>query len=119
MIEGSCHCGTVKFKLLEEPKWLTSCNCSICRRIAALWGHLDSRFVEITAQVDATIAYVHGDRTLALHTCKECGCTTHWTSLSANDNTRMAVNFRMCGDDVIAGFPIRHFDGTDTWEFKD
>lgn len=41
MIEGSCHCGNVKFTVTERPKWLTSCNCSICRRHAALWAHLD------------------------------------------------------------------------------
>lgn len=77
MIEGSCHCGNVRFSVSETPKWLTSCNCSICRRVAALWGHFDPRSV------------------------------------------LMAVNFRMCGDDVIAQFRIRHLDGAGSWEFTD
>ncbi len=62
--------------------------------------------------------YVHGDRTLAIHSCRRCGCTTHWTSLQA-DHTRMAVNFRMCEPSVISAFRIRRLDGADTWEFLD
>ena len=41
MIRGSCHCDAVTFELLQRPKWLTDCNCSICRRIGALWAHAD------------------------------------------------------------------------------
>lgn len=119
MIEGSCHCGNVKFAITENPKWLTSCNCSICRRIAALWAHLESRNVTVTAPDDAPSAYVQGDKTLAIHTCKKCGCTTHWTSLTPGESERMAVNFRMCSVDDIAKFRIRHLDGADTWAFKD
>ncbi len=119
MIEGSCHCGRVKFSIDAEPKWLVDCNCSICRRIAALWGHLETRRVSIDAGHDATIAYIHGDRTLAMHTCRHCGCTTHWTSLDPDDRARMAVNFRMCADDDIAQFRVRHLDGADSWEYMD
>ena len=119
MIEGSCHCGSVTLAVTAEPKWLTSCNCSICRRLAALWGHFEKRQVRINAADDATIDYVHGDRTLAMHTCRRCGCTTHWTSLDPDENARMAVNFRMCSDEDVARFPVRHFDGADSWQFLD
>ena len=119
MIDGSCHCGNVRISISEEPQWLTSCNCSICRRIGALWGHVGSRSVTISADSDATSAYIRGDRTLAFHTCRNCGCTTHWTSLGSDDNARMAVNFRMCSEEDVGRFAIRHFDGADTGAFED
>lgn len=119
MIEGSCHCGDVVFSISEEPAWLTRCNCSICRRYASLWGHIDSSSVTVTAAKDATVAYVHGDRSLAFHSCKNCGCTTHWEGLSAAGGGPMAVNFRMCEKKDIDRFRIRDFDGADTWAFFD
>ena len=119
MIEGSCHCGDVKFAISEEPKWLTTCNCSICRRLAALWGHIETRNFTITAAENASTQYIHGDKTLAFHSCNQCGCTTHWENLNSGGNSRMAVNFRMCSDDDQAQFTVRHFDGADTWEFVD
>ena len=119
MIKGTCHCGNVKFSISEDPKWLTSCNCSICRRLGALWGHVEAENVVIDAQDDATISYVHGDKTLAIHTCRNCGCTTHWENLKMDEYTRMAVNFRMCSDEDISKFRVRRFDGADTWKFFD
>jgi hypothetical protein len=68
---------------------------------------------------DATIAYVHGDRTLAMHTCRTCGCTTHWIALDSDESSRMAVNFRMCDPDDISDIAVRQFDGADTWQYLD
>lgn len=119
MINGSCHCGDVQFELAERPQWLTSCNCSACRRYGALWGHAEIAAVQIHAAENATIAYTHGDRTLAFHSCRRCGCTTHWENLKPEDYSFMAVNFRMCPQEVIDGFRIRRFDGADSWEFLD
>lgn len=114
---GFCHCGQVGFSVSEAPRWLTDCNCSICRRLSPLWGHIESN--EFTRLGDGeTIEYIQGDRTLAVHSCKQCGCTTHWVNLHP-DHTRMAVNFRMCDPSVVSAFRIRRFDGADTWEFLD
>jgi hypothetical protein len=43
MIEGSCHCGNVRWRLDGTPESATSCNCTVCRRYGALWayGHED------------------------------------------------------------------------------
>ena len=119
MIEGSCHCGNVTFSVAEEPRWLTSCNCSICRRIAALWAYFERHQVTINAADDATIDYVQGDKTLAMHTCRRCGCTTHWTSVDVDKHARMGVNFRMCPDADVARFRVRHLDGAHSWQFLD
>ena len=118
MFQGSCHCGTVQFELSEPPGKLVDCNCSACRRFGALWGHVPVGSVEIIAAPDSTISYRHGDRTLAFHTCRTCGCTTHWENLHQGGET-MAVNFRMCDPKVVDQFQIKRFDGADTWQFID
>jgi hypothetical protein len=118
VISGSCHCGKVSFSVAHEPKWLTECNCTICRRIGALWAHFERKDVLIEG-ADETISYIQGDKTLAVHTCSTCGCTTHWDNLTPGDDARMAVNFRMCDPDRVAEIRIRHLDGADTWEYLD
>ena len=119
MITGDCHCGQVSFSLREEPAKLVRCNCSACRRLGALWGHLEIVDVTIDAPEGGTIAYAYGDRNLAFHSCSNCGCTTHWENLKPDQTSHMAVNFNLCEPSVVARFRIRNFDGADTWEFLD
>lgn len=119
MIRGTCHCGAVAFELAKTPDWLTACNCSICRRLGTLWAHADAAEIKLTGGPDATFGYAWGDRTLAFHTCRTCGCTTHWQSLQPDRSTRMAVNVLLADPDAVASLRIRHFDGADTWAYLD
>ena len=120
MIRGSCHCGAVRFTLLDTPAWLTECNCSYCRRARALWAHTTADRVTLTAEPGATIRYVWGDATLAFVSCKTCGCTTHWDSLDTETTPRrMAINCAMAEPGCLDGLPIRHFDGAESWAFLD
>ena len=116
---GSCHCGAVKFTYLGQPEKLVSCNCSICRRLNPLWAHGPEGQIVVETAPDATIAYVWGDKGLAFHTCKTCGCTTHWKGVGDGVPQNMAVNMTLCDPADIAGLRIRRFDGADTWAFLD
>ncbi len=118
MIEGSCHCGAVRFRLSAMPQWMTRCNCSYCARVGGLWAHDDVQRVSVSYDQSDVIRYIHGDRTLAFISCKTCGCTTHWESLDPQA-TRMAVNCNMANRQDIAGIRIRNFDGADTWAYLD
>ena len=123
MLDGYCHCGAVSWSLSKRPEHLTQCTCSLCRRLRALWIHAEARHVALSYEPDAVHRYVHGDRTLAMVSCKTCGCTTHWEpepkrSPLAQD-VRMAVNAAMADPDKIAPFKIRTFDGAESWTFLD
>lgn len=116
-LAGSCHCGAVKFTVKSgKPEWLTSCNCSACQRFGALWLHEDASSIEIEADPDATLAYMWGDNSLTFHTCKICGCTTHWLPVDET-STRMAINACMIPKEDIADIRVRHLDGADTWQY--
>ncbi len=119
MLEGSCHCGAVKLRYDGLPKAVVICNCSICRRLAAMWGHGSIGVITIDAAPDATLGYRWGDKSLAFHTCRICGCTTHWLSEAPEMPRRAAINLRMVESAQISGLPLRHFDGADSWTYLD
>lgn len=119
MIEGSCHCGAVRFAYADEPDHLTSCNCSLCRRLGDLLAYGTTATIRVEGP---TVPYAQGDRTLAMHHCPTCGCTTHWESLAGpgeEGHGRQAVNMRLADAAAIASIRVRRFDGADTWTFLD
>jgi len=116
LVTGSCLCGAVRWEI-TRPDHLTSCNCSACRRYAALWAYIPPSVGRVIAAPGATIAYSRGDHELAFHACATCGVTTHWQGLV---NDRMAVNFRLADDPAeIDRLRIRYFDGAQSWRFLD
>jgi hypothetical protein len=117
---ASCHCGAVRVEVDHRPATLTSCNCSVCRRYGALWGYYTSRAVRIGAAPDTLVAYAWGDRSLEFLHCRGCGCVVLWHSRSdRGDDTRIGLNARMLDPGEIAGLPVRHLDGADTWTYLD
>ncbi|HEV2673919.1 MAG TPA: GFA family protein [Aliidongia sp.] len=119
MIEASCHCGAVRIEIPEAPERLTECNCSMCRRLATRWAYYTRGQITIHKAPDATVAYAQGDRTLATHHCRVCGCTTHWEGIGPEYSERVAVNARLFEPADLEGIRVRRFDGADTWEFLD
>jgi hypothetical protein len=65
-----------------------------------------------------TATYRWGDRSLELHHCPACGCTTHWTPTDPALD-RMGVNARLMDPAVVAAARIRPLDGADTWKYLD
>jgi hypothetical protein len=115
MIEGSCHCGAVRWRYDGVPPSATACNCTSCRRYGALWAYgFQGEGVEVSGP---TRTYVRGDRLLASHFCGDCGCMAYWTPFEAgaDGRRRMGVNLRLAEPAAVAAIPIRHFDGFDTW----
>lgn len=113
-ITGSCHCGAVRFEI-SRPDWLVSCNCSICRRHAALWAHCPPNAGRLLQGEGATAAYLWGDRTIAFHFCTTCGVTTHYAGV---DGARVSFNVRLADDPgAVADIRVRTFDGADSWVF--
>lgn len=92
-MQGSCHCGAVRFEV-EEPEWVMDCNCSRCRLYGGLWAYYPESDVKFAAAPDTSV-YMWGDRMLEFHTCRTCGCATHSTNVDKSDNYPMAVNGRL------------------------
>lgn len=115
-MEATCHCGAIRLEIDAELGELTDCNCSICRRYGALWAYFSPKAVKISD--GDTDVYMWGERMIAFHRCKHCGCVTHWLATKP-DHDRMGVNARLLPPDVLAKARIRRFDGADTWKELD
>lgn len=94
MIEGSCHCGAVRFEVPKAPDWVLDCNCSLCRLYGALMAYYPQSAVQFATPSDTAI-YMWGDRTLELHYCRTCFCFTHYTLAGVEDAPRIGVNARL------------------------
>jgi hypothetical protein len=116
MIEGSCHCGKVRWQFDGVPERATACSCTVCRRSGALWAHdYENEAIRVSGE---TQVYLQGDREIGLHFCRDCGCVVYVRTLALNGEgrRRMGVNLRMAEQGAVSGVPIRRFDGFGSWE---
>jgi hypothetical protein len=114
MIEGSCHCGAVRWNLEALPDQATACNCTICRRYGALWAYgFQNEDIRISGE---TRTYAWNGRHLGFHFCGNCGCVAAWWAIEPGADGRRygGVNLRLAEPDAVAAIPIRHHDGFDT-----
>jgi hypothetical protein len=119
MIIASCLCGAVKIGVETLPDRVTDCNCSACRRYGTLWAYYHPRDVTFLEGADATEGFARGEKSLAFHHCRVCGCMTHWAAIDPAKADRMAINARLLDPALLAGIGVRKLDGADTWTFLD
>lgn len=105
--EGSCHCGTIRIMIADDPADASKCNCSICRRTGALWTYSSPALVRVSGD---GVGYVQGDASLTLWHCPTCGITTHWTAMDPAYD-RMAINLRLFEPAIWEALPRRLIDG--------
>src|SRR3546814_7001286 len=74
-LQGSCHCGAIRFEVdAEPPAEVVECNCSYCRRQGRKWWFLpDSQFRLLTDE-NAVASYFFGAHKIEHHHCGVCGC---------------------------------------------
>jgi hypothetical protein len=116
-LEGTCHCGAVKWTYSLPLESLTACNCTLCRRYGALWAYAHLHHgIEASGP---TKAYERDRKLNGFHHCVTCGCVMYYLSNHDNEQKqrRMAVNVRMITEpDRIMDLPIDHFEGLETFE---
>jgi hypothetical protein len=95
MIRAACHCTAVRLEVADLPDWVLDCNCTLCRRYGAIWAYPEAGKVKVVRGDDATETYVWGDRMLAFHRCKACGCVTHFAALDTSPPRIYGLNARM------------------------
>ena len=117
MIKGACHCGNVRVEIKHAPDFLTTCNCSICHRLGALWGYYTFEQAQIDVKHGAASVYSWGEKNIELHRCHVCGCATHYATTEKCEEQRVGINFRMMTLDVVDPIPTKMFDGADSWKY--
>jgi hypothetical protein len=115
MIDGSCHCGAVRYTFAGTPDSATACNCTLCRRYGALWAYdFQDEAIKVSGP---TKAYVRGD-SIGFHFCPACGCIAYWRALEQGQDgrRRIAVNLRLAELEAVSAIPMRRFEGLETFE---
>ena len=119
MLSGTCHCGAIRIEVPSPPKTVTDCNCSLCRRLNALWAYYKVGTVRVEHYPEKTAEYIWGDKTLRTVRCATCGCVTHWDPLNPEPEARHGVKIKNFNPALLESVRIRRFDGADTWKFLD
>ena len=116
MIEGSCHCGAVRWSFEGVPDSGTACNCTVCRRYGVLWAYdYENEGIRVSGP---THAYAWSNRNLEFHFCPNCGCVAYWRAGAPGENgrRRIAVNLRLAEPEVVGAIVLDHLDGLDSWQ---
>lgn len=119
MLQGTCHCGALRWNLEGDPGAITACNCTLCRRYGALWAY-DYEDERISTAGPRVVYTRPGkaDPALEIHFCPTCGCVLCWRALRLDKTgrRRMAVNLRLAPPEAVAALPVDHFDGLETFD---
>ena len=110
---GSCHCGRVSFELQANLACVVYCNCSMCRRVGALWHGASDSSLRITSGEGDLALYQFNTKTAKHYFCRHCGI--HPFTRPRLDPTRWAVNVRCIADVDFTSLEVKPFDG-ENWE---
>jgi len=109
VLNGSCHCGRVRFRLLAEIAELTTCDCSLCVKKNAVMTKVPEASLEIVEGSDLLSLYEWNTRRAQHYFCKRCGIYVFHRKRAAPDHYGVNV-FCLEGFDVRS-VPIRATEG--------
>ena len=114
MLNGSCHCGAIKFQA-PTPAEITHCNCTYCDRVGALWAYCDPE--DFTLQGDPADLIEYAQTKGAHFSCGTCGMVTHGRSPDWSDPSieKISYNVRMDVDFDRSPVPVIELDGRNQW----
>lgn len=112
-VEGGCHCGRVRFRVVIRDPVALDCNCSICRMKGFLHAIVPAEDFTLLQGRDALTTYTFNTGA-AKHTfCSACGMHPFYTPRSHPDG--VDVNVRCLDGDALHAFTVAPFDG-ENWE---
>ena len=108
---GSCHCGSVRFRIASDFPELTTCNCSICRRKNALMVKVPESDFELLSGQEQLSDYQFHTFTAHHYFCRQCGIYPFHRKRVTPDFYGINV---FCLDDFDpAGISVRETHGAD------
>jgi hypothetical protein len=106
---GSCHCGGVRFSVLQSPTELTTCDCSLCVKRNAVMAKVPETALRIDHGADLLTLYEWNTRRAKHYFCRRCGIYVFHRKRAAPDH--FGINI-FCLDGFDVGLlPIRPTEG--------
>ncbi len=117
-LQGSCHCGKVKFEVQADPgRGASRCNCSVCTKLGALSSIVKPEaFTLLTPEAELGV-YEWGAKISKRFFCRACG--THCFGrghLAEVGGDYVSFSYNTVDDFEISELPVVHWDGRhDNW----
>ncbi|MCJ1248034.1 hypothetical protein MMC30_005249 [Trapelia coarctata] len=115
--EASCHCGTIKFKVLAPPlesSTLAQCNCSICTKNGYINIQIKREDVVFHQGYDNLKDYRFASKKFDHKFCSTCGSSIMIDFLKGMMDyfgDAVSINVRMFKDIDLTTLKLRPFDG--------
>jgi hypothetical protein len=91
-LQGSCHCGAVRFEVRTPLEPASRCNCSLCRRKGALMSPaFPEADLHILSGEENLTCYQFNSRVARHYFCKHCGIYTFHAALTARGKFRVNI----------------------------
>lgn len=110
-LNGSCHCGKVRFEVEGRPTGALACNCSMCSRKGSLLWFVPADQFRLTTPAQDAATYLFNKHVIQHRFCATCGIHPFGEGTDPKGNRMVAVNLRCLEDFDIATVPVQHFDG--------
>lgn len=109
MIEGSCHCGGVRFRLRHAIDEVTTCDCSLCAMRGAVMAKVPETALEVISGEELLTLYQWNTHRARHYFCSRCGIYVFHRKRAAPDH--FGVNARCLHDFDLATTPVRATEG--------
>ncbi|MFC3651605.1 GFA family protein [Dyella humi] len=109
VFEGSCHCGTVCFRVTAAVTEITTCDCSLCSMRNALMLKVPEQALTLLQGEQSLTLYQWNTRRAKHYFCKHCGIYVFHRKRAAPDHFGVNV-FCLEGFDH-ASVPVRATEG--------
>ena len=108
-LEGSCHCGNIRFTLTGVPGdrifAARECGCTFCTKHGGLWtSHPAAALAVVIARPGDVHRYAFGTKSADFHVCRTCGVVPLVTS-SIEGRVYAVVSVR-----ALAGIDVAHLE---------
>ena len=119
LLQGSCHCGNIKFTLDWHPEPsevpARACGCSFCQKHGGVWTSCPTGSLSVEVKDPSRVSrYAFGTKTADFHICATCGAVPVVTS-DIDEKTYAVVNVNTFErlDPSILRRTATNFDGED------
>jgi hypothetical protein len=106
---GSCHCGTVRFRIESAIAELTTCDCSLCARRNAVMVKVPENCLTVLEGEAVLSVYQWNTRRAKHYFCSRCGIYVFHRKRSTPDH--FGVNVFCLEDFDATSVPVRATEG--------
>ena len=109
MLNGSCHCGAIQFRVDSVISELTTCDCSLCVKRNAVMAKVPEHALTVVRGEELLTLYEWNTHRAKHYFCRHCGIYVFHRKRAAPDH--FGVNVFCLDDFDNTSIPVRPTEG--------